>query len=107
MDHGMNQYIAEMTTDPMKEAVIASMFVAKYGGVIVLSDFRGESLFPLLVERMNIYTDPHARLPPRKAYMKLTTPKKIHPSLSHLTSPLPISSSAEKLKTAKFPHGSW
>jgi acetyl-CoA decarbonylase/synthase, CODH/ACS complex subunit gamma len=48
----------EMTDDPMKEALIASAFVAKYAGIIVLSDLQGESLFPLLVERLNIYTDP-------------------------------------------------
>ena len=48
----------EMTNDPMKEALIASAFVAKYAGIIVLSDLQGESLFPLLVERLNIYTDP-------------------------------------------------
>jgi len=48
----------EMTTDPMKEALIAATFVAKYAGIVVLSDFQGESLFPLLVERLNIYTDP-------------------------------------------------
>ena len=40
----------EMTDNPMKEAVIASMFIAKYAGIIVLSDFQGESMFPLLVE---------------------------------------------------------
>ena len=33
---------AEMTDNPMKEALIASMFLAKYAGIIVLSDFRGE-----------------------------------------------------------------
>jgi acetyl-CoA decarbonylase/synthase complex subunit gamma len=48
----------EMTNDPLKEALIAATFVAKYAGIIVLSDFQGESLFPLLVERLNIYTDP-------------------------------------------------
>ncbi|MBI4180340.1 MAG: acetyl-CoA decarbonylase/synthase complex subunit gamma [Chloroflexi bacterium] len=53
---------SEMTDDPMKEAVIASMFVVKYAGIIVLSDFQGESLFPLLVERLNIYTDPQRPL---------------------------------------------
>ncbi len=40
------------------ETMIAAMYVAKYGGVIVLSDFTGESIFPLLLERLNIYTDP-------------------------------------------------
>jgi len=49
---------SEMTKDPMKETLIAATFVAKYSGIIVLSDFQGESLFPLLVERLNIYTDP-------------------------------------------------
>ena len=49
---------SEMTKDPLKEALIASVFVAKYAGIIVLSDLQGESLFPLLVERLNIYTDP-------------------------------------------------
>ncbi|MDO9210666.1 MAG: acetyl-CoA decarbonylase/synthase complex subunit gamma [Deltaproteobacteria bacterium] len=48
----------EMTTDPMKETLLASMLVAKYGGIVVLSDLEGHSLFPLLLERMNIYTDP-------------------------------------------------
>ncbi len=52
----------EMTDEPMKEALIASLFVAKYAGIIVLSDFQGESLFPLLVERMNIFTDPQRPL---------------------------------------------
>jgi acetyl-CoA decarbonylase/synthase complex subunit gamma len=32
--------------------------VAKYGGIVVMSDFAGESLFPLLLERLNIFTDP-------------------------------------------------
>ncbi len=48
----------EMTDNPLKETLIASMFIAKYAGIVVLSDFQGESLFPLLVERLNIYTDP-------------------------------------------------
>jgi len=47
-----------MTTDPMKETLLASMLVAKYGGIVVLSDLEGHSLFPLLLERLNIYTDP-------------------------------------------------
>ncbi|MCD6358793.1 MAG: acetyl-CoA decarbonylase/synthase complex subunit gamma [Dehalococcoidia bacterium] len=52
----------EMTDNPMKEALFASIFIAKYAGIVVLSDLRGESLFPLLVERMNIYTDPQSPL---------------------------------------------
>ena len=71
----------EMTADPMKEAVIASMFVAKYGGIIVLSDFQGESLFPLLVERLNIYTDPQRPLATTEGIYEIGTPDENSPVL--------------------------
>ena len=48
----------DLTDDPMMEAMYAAAFVAKYAGIIVLSDLKGESLFPLLLGRLNIYTDP-------------------------------------------------
>jgi acetyl-CoA decarbonylase/synthase complex subunit gamma len=54
--------VNEMTGDPLKESLIASIFVAKYAGIIVLSDFSGETLFPLLVLRMNLFTDPQRPL---------------------------------------------
>jgi len=38
--------------------MIAAMFIAKYGAIAVMSDFATESLFPLLLERLNIFTDP-------------------------------------------------
>ena len=48
----------EMASNLDMEALIAGMYIAKYGGIVVLSDFTGESLFPLLLERLNIFTDP-------------------------------------------------
>jgi len=48
----------EMAGNLDMETVIASMLIAKYAGIVVLSDFKGENLFPLLLERLNIYTDP-------------------------------------------------
>ncbi|MGC9021689.1 MAG: acetyl-CoA decarbonylase/synthase complex subunit gamma, partial [Dissulfurimicrobium sp.] len=48
----------EITEDLMLETLVASVLIAKYAGIVVLSDLRGESLFPLLLERLNIYTDP-------------------------------------------------
>jgi acetyl-CoA decarbonylase/synthase complex subunit gamma len=71
----------EMTNDPMKEAVIASMFVAKYGGIIVLSDFYGESLFPLLVERLNIFTDPQRPLATSEGIYEIGGPNENSPVL--------------------------
>ena len=71
----------EMTDDPMKEAVIASVFIAKYGGIIVLSDFQGESLFPLLVERLNIYTDPQRPLATTQGIYEIGNPDENSPVL--------------------------
>ncbi len=48
----------EMASNPDVETMVASMFIAKYGGIAVLSDFSGETMFPLLLERLNIFTDP-------------------------------------------------
>jgi acetyl-CoA decarbonylase/synthase complex subunit gamma len=48
----------EMTDDPMLEAMIASVLIAKYSGIVVLSDLQGDILFPLLLEQLNIFTDP-------------------------------------------------
>ncbi|MDM8537636.1 acetyl-CoA decarbonylase/synthase complex subunit gamma [Desulfobacterales bacterium HSG17] len=48
----------EMAPNLEMETMIAGMFVAKYGSIVVLSDFVGESIFPLLLERLNIFTDP-------------------------------------------------
>ncbi|MDP2856249.1 MAG: acetyl-CoA decarbonylase/synthase complex subunit gamma, partial [bacterium] len=71
----------EMTKDPLKEAVYASIFVAKYGGIIVLSDFQGEVLFPLLVERLNIYTDPQRPLATTEGIYEIGAPNADSPVL--------------------------
>jgi len=48
----------EMASSLDMETLIAGMHVAKYGGIVVMSDFTGENIFPLLLERLNIFTDP-------------------------------------------------
>ncbi len=48
----------EMASNVDMETLIASMLIAKYAGIVVLSDFKGGSLFPLLLERLNLFTDP-------------------------------------------------
>ncbi len=48
----------EMASNLEMETLIAGMFIAKYGAITVVSDFTSETLFPLLLERLNIYTDP-------------------------------------------------
>jgi acetyl-CoA decarbonylase/synthase complex subunit gamma len=48
----------EMAPNLEMETLIAGMFIAKYGAITILSDFKGDTLFPLLLERLNIFTDP-------------------------------------------------
>ena len=71
----------EMTDDPMMEALIAAVFVAKYGGIIVLSDFQGETLFPLLLERQDIYTDPQHPLMATEGIYEIGEPDENSPVL--------------------------
>jgi acetyl-CoA decarbonylase/synthase, CODH/ACS complex subunit gamma len=71
----------EMTDDFMKETLIASLFIAKYAGLIVLSDFRGENLFPLLLERLNIYTDPQRPMTTAQGIYPINNPDADSPVL--------------------------
>ncbi|MBU2262705.1 MAG: acetyl-CoA decarbonylase/synthase complex subunit gamma, partial [Proteobacteria bacterium] len=71
----------EMTADPLKEALIAATFIAKYAGIIVLSDFQGESLFPLLVSRLNIYTDPQRPMMMQQGIYPIGNPAEDSPVL--------------------------
>ncbi len=93
----------EMTDDPMKEAVIASIFVAKYGGIIVLSDFQGESLFPLLVERMNIYTDPQRPLATTEGIYEISGPDENSPVLITSNFSLTYFIVSGEIETSKVP----
>jgi acetyl-CoA decarbonylase/synthase complex subunit gamma len=72
---------AEMTDDLLKEALLASMFIAKYASIIVLSNLEGHSLFPLLVERLNIYTDPQRPLATKEGIYEIGSPNENSPVL--------------------------
>ncbi len=71
----------EMTKDIMEETLIASVFIAKYAGIVVLSDLVGESLFPLLVERMNIFTDPQRPMATEQGIYPINNPNENSPVL--------------------------
>jgi acetyl-CoA decarbonylase/synthase complex subunit gamma len=71
----------EMTDSLTKETLIASCFVAKYAGIIVLSDFEGESIFPLLLQRMNIYTDPQRPMTTEEGIYPINNPDNTSPVL--------------------------
>jgi acetyl-CoA decarbonylase/synthase complex subunit gamma len=70
-----------MAQDPMEETLIASTMVAKYAGITVLSDLQGESLFPLLVQRMNIFTDPQRPMATSEGIYEINNPSENSPVL--------------------------
>jgi acetyl-CoA decarbonylase/synthase complex subunit gamma len=71
----------EMASNIDMEALIAAMHVAKYGGICVLSDFTGESIFPLLLERLNIYTDPQRPMTQEEGIYEVNNPDENSPVL--------------------------
>jgi len=69
----------EMASNLDMESLIASMFIAKYGGIVVLSDFSGDVLFPLLLERLNIYTDPQRPMTVTEGIYEVNNPDENSP----------------------------
>jgi acetyl-CoA decarbonylase/synthase complex subunit gamma len=71
----------EMASNADMEALIAAMFVAKYGGIVVLSTFNAEGLFPLLLERLNIFTDPQRPMTVKEGIYEIGNPDENSPVL--------------------------
>jgi acetyl-CoA decarbonylase/synthase complex subunit gamma len=93
----------EMTNNPMKEALIASMFIAKYAGMVVLSDIKGEVLFPMLVERMNIFTDPQRPLATTPGIYEINGPNENSPVLITTNFSLTYFIVSGEIETSKVP----
>lgn len=71
----------EMASNLDMETLIAGMMIAKYGGIVVMSDFSAESLFPLLLERLNIYTDPQRPMTVTEGIFEIGNPDENSPIL--------------------------
>jgi len=71
----------EMASNIDMETLIAAMHIAKYGGITVLSDFTGESIFPLLLERLNIFTDPQRPMTVDEGIYEINNPDENSPVL--------------------------
>jgi acetyl-CoA decarbonylase/synthase complex subunit gamma len=71
----------EMAGNLDVETMLASMLIAKYAGIVILSDFTGESLFSLLVERLNIFTDPQRPMMVTEGIYEIGTPDENSPVL--------------------------
>jgi acetyl-CoA decarbonylase/synthase complex subunit gamma len=72
---------AFMAKDGLKEMLIGSAFVDKWASIIVFSDFDQHSLLPLLVQRLNIYTDPRFPMAVEEKYYEVGEPDEYSPVL--------------------------
>jgi acetyl-CoA decarbonylase/synthase complex subunit gamma len=71
----------EMTDNPVDEALVAGTFISKYGGIAILSDLRGEVIFPLLLQRLNIFTDPQRPMTTEQGIYPINNPTEQSPVL--------------------------
>ncbi|MEE9556229.1 MAG: acetyl-CoA decarbonylase/synthase complex subunit gamma [Candidatus Adiutricales bacterium] len=71
----------EMTDNLAMQTTIAAGLIAKYAGMVVLSDFEGSSVFPLLLERLNIYTDPQRPMTQSQGIYEINGPDENSPVL--------------------------
>ncbi len=64
-----------------KEAVYAAQAIAKYAGFVVIDTFAPEMIYPLLVLRENIYTDPQKPIQVQPGIYEINSPKPESPVL--------------------------
>jgi len=71
----------EMASNLDMEALIAALYVSKYGGIVVMSDLTTEVMFPLLLERLNIFTDPQRPMTVIEGIFEIGNPNENSPVL--------------------------
>ncbi|MCL6088385.1 MAG: acetyl-CoA decarbonylase/synthase complex subunit gamma, partial [Actinobacteria bacterium] len=95
----------EITDDPLKETLIASVFVPKYASIIVLSNAKPQNIFPLLVYRQNIYTDPRKPMAVDEKIYEIGSPGSSSPVLITTNFSLTYFIISSEVESSKVP--SW
>jgi acetyl-CoA decarbonylase/synthase, CODH/ACS complex subunit gamma len=67
--------------EPGMESVLAAQAISKYAGFIVLDTFTPEHIYPILVLRQNIYTDPQKPIQVQPGIYEINNPKSEDPVL--------------------------
>jgi acetyl-CoA decarbonylase/synthase complex subunit gamma len=60
---------------------VAGTFISKYAGIEILSELKGEVLFPLLLQRLNIFTDPQRPMTTEQGIYPINNPDDKSPVL--------------------------
>ncbi|MDD5648572.1 MAG: acetyl-CoA decarbonylase/synthase complex subunit gamma [Dehalococcoidia bacterium] len=94
-----------MTADKRREMLLAAMFIPKYAGIIVLSDINEHTLLPLLVQRLNVYTDPRMPMSMEEKVYPINDPDAASPVLVTTNWALTYFIVASEIEASKVP--SW
>src|SRR5512139_1898192 len=85
------------------DAVLAAQAVAKYGGFVVLDEFKPETVYPLLVLRQNIYTDPQKPIQVQPGLYEINNPKPESPVLVTTNFSITYFSVANEVESSGLP----
>ncbi|MDR1084246.1 MAG: acetyl-CoA decarbonylase/synthase complex subunit gamma [Deltaproteobacteria bacterium] len=79
--YGTIAFPAEITKNLAMQVAVAANLIAKYAGIVVLSDFDGAVVFPLLLQRLNIFTDPQRPMTQTEGIYPINEPNDSSPVL--------------------------
>jgi len=83
--------------DAAREHLMAAQAIAKYGGFVIIDHFSPAAVYPLLVLRQNIYTDPQKPIQVQRVFMRSIIQTRI-PVLVTTNSASPTSRSANEVE---------
>ncbi|GBE58487.1 corrinoid/iron-sulfur protein large subunit [bacterium BMS3Abin01] len=93
----------DMTDDKMQEAVFAATFIAKYAGIVILSDLDPARVMPLLYLSQNIYTDPQRPMQMDQGVYPINDPNKDSPILVTTNFSLTYFTVSSEVEASKVP----
>ncbi len=85
------------------DGVLATQAITKYAGFVVLDEFRAETVYPLLVLRQNIYTDPQKPIQVQPGLYEINSPKPESPVLVTTNFSITYFSVANEVESSGLP----
>ncbi|MDR2141562.1 MAG: acetyl-CoA decarbonylase/synthase complex subunit gamma [Deltaproteobacteria bacterium] len=79
--YGTITFPNEITDNLALQVPVAASLIAKYAGIVVLSDLDGAVVFPLLLQRLNIFTDPQRPMTQTEGIYPINDPDENSPVL--------------------------
>ena len=92
-----------LSDEKQEEILLAAGLLAKYAGIIVLSNIEPHLLFPLLVERLNIYTDPRRPMTVEEKIYEINEPTPEAPIIVTTNFALTYFAVSSEIEASKVP----